>query len=396
MNKETKVGLLVGLSFIVLFGVILSKQAPDIVAPPEKPMIVPTSPRATQVQVIRQIEPAWPAPEPIDLVVDAAGEQTDVSEVAPVALAPTAEAAIADASTANQPLDATVLTASSGADATRTITADDLGPQMADAEPGDAEMELVSSKVAPDGTRTTVYIVKGGDSLAKIARQFYGDASSRNIDRLYNANKDKMPNKRTLRIGTQIEVPVEGVVKKDPAADALLASGHFDAVPERKPADKPKDAPAVKDVPIVGAKSRTSGQTPARTAVAEVSDEALEDILRKRTASQPPVAANTSNELARVVVPVSVEEKAAARKNDPQQATKELEKTALVSRENVRHYQIRKGDTWYKLAAKFMGDSKRWPELYALNDDILPDATKLRTGVKVRIPVGKGLQDSVE
>ena len=42
-----------------------------------------------------------------------------------------------------------------------------------------------------------------------------------------------------------------------------------------------------------------------------------------------------------------------------------------------------------------MGDAKRWHELYALNDDILPDAAKLRTGVKIRVPAGKSRLDSV-
>ena len=104
MNKETKVGLLVGLSFIVLFGVILSNQAPDIVAPPEKPMLVPAAPRRTQAQVIRQIERSAPAPEPVDLVVDAADEQADTPDVEAVEPRPPVDTGhAADASTDDQP-----------------------------------------------------------------------------------------------------------------------------------------------------------------------------------------------------------------------------------------------------------------------------------------------------
>jgi nucleoid-associated protein YgaU len=400
MNKETKVGLLVGLSFIVLFGVILSNQAPDIVAPPEKPMLAPTGPRRTEAQVIRQIERAAPAPEPIDLVVDAAAEQADSPDVAPV---DPVDTAIADASADDPRVDTTTLSASSAADATQTITADNLGPEMADAEPGDEGMELISSKVAADGTQTKVYIVKSGDNLSKISRLFYGEATNRNIDRIYDANKDKMPNKKTLKIGTPIQVPVTVAREKDKTGDELLSSGKFDHVAELKPAGKAKDVPAAKDLPPAAETndapkpgSEDVKQAPARTAVAEVSDEALENILLKRTASAASAQMTASDELARVTKPVDAAvEKASAEKKDPQRATKDLDKTSLVSRENARHYQIRKGDTWYKLAAKFMGDSRRWQELYALNDDILPDATKLRTGVKIRIPAGKGRLDSV-
>jgi nucleoid-associated protein YgaU len=402
MNKETKVGLLVGLSFIVLFGVILSNQAPDIVAPPEKPMLVPAAPRGTQAQVIRQIERTTPAPEPVDLVVDAADEQVATPDVEAVEPAPVVDTAIADASDDGRLADTMALTASSAGDATKTITADNLGPEMADAEPGDEGMELVSSKVAADGTRTTVYIVKSGDNLSKISRLFYGEATNRNIDKIYDANKDKMPNKKTLKIGTPIQVPVTVADEKDKTGDELLSSGQFDHVAELKPAGKAKDVPVAKDLtPATEAKDASKPglkdvkQTLARTAVAEVSDEALEDILLKRTASASSAQMTASDELSREMEPVDAAVKTSAEKKDPQRATKDLDKTALVSRENVRHYQIRKGDTWYKLAAKFMGDSRRWQELYALNDDILPNAAKLRTGVKIRIPAGKGRLDSV-
>ncbi len=43
-----------------------------------------------------------------------------------------------------------------------------------------------------------------------------------------------------------------------------------------------------------------------------------------------------------------------------------------------------------------MGDGNRWHDLYALNDDIVPDASKLRTGIKIRVPAAtKGQPDSV-
>ena len=366
MNKETKVGLLVGLSFIVLFGVILSNHAPEIVSPPERPMLAPTQPRGTADQVIRQIGTTTaPPPEPVDVIADATLQHPQATPAKtddrPAGTdSRSADTAVADATPAAR--NATALadaTAPPEENAPRTITADDLGPETAEAKPDDEGMELLSSKVAPDGTRTTVYIVKSGDCLAKIAREFYGDASNRNIDKIYEANKARMPNKRTLAVGTKLEVPVKAP-SKDTGTQDLLASGKFDQVAELKSTRGAGDTKA-KDAPPASANDPR--KTPARTTVTEVSQEVLDNITKDA---------------------------------DRKPADKAPDKAALVSAGKCRHYQIQKGDTWYGLAARFMGDGKRWHDLYALNDDILPDATKLRTGVKIRVPVGaKDRLDSV-
>ena len=426
MNKETKVGLLVGLSFIVLFGVILSNQAPDIVAPAEKPLVAPARAHRTDAQVVRQIENSPPPPEPVDVVADL------TQEPAPAAPEQAPKTAVADASTARDEAkpaapqaEPTPLSANSPADATKTITADNLGPETAEAEPGDDGMQIVSSKVDADGTKTTVYVVKSGDSLAKIARQHYGDATNRSIDKIFEANKDKMPNKRTLAVGMKLQVPTKPA-SKDKTTDDLLSSGKFDEVNELKPARSETDTPKAKDAAAANetknakdVKQASAGRetatpkdtkdapetspkeakkSPARTAVAEVSQETLESILQERTTTErntQTIARTTSTpkDLARAVEPVN--EPVVAKASDDaldkmldKVLDKELDNTSLASRENCKRYQIQKGDTWYKLAAKFMGDAKRWHDLYALNDDILPDATKLRTGVKIRVPAG--------
>jgi nucleoid-associated protein YgaU len=400
MNKETKVGLLVGLSFIVLFGVILSNHSPDTVGPPEKPMLAPIRPQSTDAQIIRQIGTTASPPEPVDVVADASGQQRPVpasasSERAAETYSRPADATVADAATAaggNARLgDAT---APGAADGTRTITADDLGPETAEAEPGDDGMELLSSKVAPDGTKTTVYIVKRGDCLAKIARLCYGNASNQNIDRIYEANREKMPNKRTLAVGTKLELPVRPPSRDTSTLD-LLASGKFDEVAGLKSAPSGGDVSAQDAAP---ASTGNPGQTPARTTVTEVSQAVLDDILLKPSTAGQPGRATGANQLARAAEPLDpIREKAVDAKDAEQKtADKEPDRTGLTSRDRWRHYQIQKGDTWYGLAARFMGDGKRWHDLYALNDDIVPDATKLRTGVKIRVPAASNRRlDSV-
>jgi nucleoid-associated protein YgaU len=60
-----------------------------------------------------------------------------------------------------------------------------------------------ASAGAGSGTRT--YTVKPGDSLSKIAEQFYGKASEYN--RIFEANRDKLNNPDQISAGQQLLIP---------------------------------------------------------------------------------------------------------------------------------------------------------------------------------------------
>ena len=50
----------------------------------------------------------------------------------------------------------------------------------------------------------------------------------------------------------------------------------------------------------------------------------------------------------------------------------------------AREYTIQKGDTYYNIAARFLGDGKRWREIQALNPNV--DYKDLRIGQVILIP----------
>jgi nucleoid-associated protein YgaU len=54
-------------------------------------------------------------------------------------------------------------------------------------------------------TGGTTYIVKAGDSLSKIAKHFYGDASK--WKKIHAANSDKIPNPDLIHPGLQLTIP---------------------------------------------------------------------------------------------------------------------------------------------------------------------------------------------
>jgi LysM repeat protein len=69
---------------------------------------------------------------------------------------------------------------------------------------GAAPQAQQSSSSNPMGE---VYEVKSGDSLSKIAKQFYGDAN-RYMD-IFNANKDKLSDPNKIQPGQKLVIPAK-------------------------------------------------------------------------------------------------------------------------------------------------------------------------------------------
>jgi len=51
------------------------------------------------------------------------------------------------------------------------------------------------------------YEVKSGDTLSKIAKQYYGDAN-RYMD-IFNANKDKLSDPNKIQVGQKLTIPAK-------------------------------------------------------------------------------------------------------------------------------------------------------------------------------------------
>jgi len=49
-------------------------------------------------------------------------------------------------------------------------------------------------------------------------------------------------------------------------------------------------------------------------------------------------------------------------------------------------YEVKKGDTLWKIAKQFYGDGSLYPEIFKANTDQLKDPDKIKVGQKLRIP----------
>jgi len=142
--------------------------------------------------------------------------------------------------------------------------------------------------------RLAKYTVAPGDTLSRIAANHYGRASRANIKAIVNANSSTIENPDVLRAGAEILIPV---------LDAQPASS--------------------------SAESRVGGGGSARR-----------DKLSATAGS-------------------------------------------------FRWYQIRPGDRYMSIAREQLGDASRWEEIFTMNFDKFPDPGKIRVGVRIKIPVAR-------
>ncbi len=49
-------------------------------------------------------------------------------------------------------------------------------------------------------------------------------------------------------------------------------------------------------------------------------------------------------------------------------------------------YEVKKGDTLWKIAKEHYGDGNLYPEIFKANQDVLSDPDKIKVGQKLRIP----------
>ncbi|MCP3670967.1 MAG: peptidoglycan-binding protein LysM [Gammaproteobacteria bacterium] len=62
----------------------------------------------------------------------------------------------------------------------------------------------------------------------------------------------------------------------------------------------------------------------------------------------------------------------------------ELEEPATVK---VEYYVIKKGDTLWAIATKFLGNGTRHPEIFEANREVIKDPDLIYPGQKIRIPL---------
>ncbi len=362
MTKETKVGLLVGLTFIILFAIILSEKGAKTVAP-NGLTIADAGPVNSEVEIpaarqplagdgafpvepaLKSIRPNYqtrssgpimleeeePIGQPIPGIHDDVPPLPDtVVQRLNMATLPETEV---DLSRENdfgpQPGEDTISLEEAVAIATRRTPEASL---VLPIEP-DPEEDLTKTdnttpidlqpKTPPVEMRPKIiatHEVKAGESISKIASKYFGRSTPARINAIFDVNRDVLESVNSVRAGDILKIP--GLNAQDTVAFVPVT-----------------DVPAVK------------------------------------VAMKQPI--RIDDRTPRVPLP----------KTEPRPEDKRLaDRTSSDSRDFV-WYQVKDRDTLSGISQRELGSTRHYLKIYKINKDILPDKNTLKPGIKIRLPI---------
>lgn len=184
-------------------------------------------------------------------------------------------------------------------------------------QPTASESKLSGGAVGGDK-----YTVAAGDTLFKIAQARYGGKSSTIVNSIFDANRGKMTSPNDLKVGMELILPV--------IADAASSSS--------------PGGPGDRGEVVTGAPKRAEASTAGGKRV-----------------DPPPTSKDKSKDKA--------------------------PKPSLTEEKTFRWYQVSRNDRYTSIAREQLGDAARWKEIHALNKEKFPDAGQIREGVRIKLPM---------
>jgi nucleoid-associated protein YgaU len=371
VSRETKLGLIIGLAFIVLFGVILSARLATVSGHATMP-VGQSQDHITKYKAIHSNvdpfggddSPASPTPPGGDsrLVADARDAVVPPAEEA----VPAPEHLVPAETPPPSPVDRGLV-----AFAPVMVETPTRGEQQ-DLQP--APLELPADRPgadtpAPQPTDAVckVYVVKPGDTLTKISRYFYGKDGERLTGKIYEANKATLKDPHRLVIGQKLVIPRLGGPEAPPTDAPKTGAPRTD--PPRR--DAPSDT--IRDTAYADARqSVRAGQPPLRIPSSR-KDAPAGALGADGREDRGTLFRDAVNAPVRDVTLQDLEREYGARSGLVEQPVKP-----------VGTYAVQSGDTFYRIASKLYGDGPKYGRLLALkNQHLVSDPSKLRIGQRI-------------
>lgn len=251
MARETKVGLLAGLAFVICFAIILTNRGRDSLVSPPRPVV--TDSGAQVPQNLQQVASRGPTRTPSQ----PPGSGADLAFVDRGG----APSVPAQSNSQPQPLQLP------GTE----LTERNLTSRAADPPPGSI---LPQTTIVPGGSPPPItdptptgatHTVAAGETLSKIALAKYGSKSKSIVDAIHAANKSVMQSPDSLKVGMVLSLPnLPDASTSRPGGDATLtlpSPTRGDAALAQK-----SDAPSTKNATPSGKSdpdSKTASTKPA-------------------------------------------------------------------------------------------------------------------------------------
>jgi nucleoid-associated protein YgaU len=403
MTRETKIGLLVGLGFIVVFAMLLSHSAPAPSPGDALQLAKARSEAASKLQRPIDRAPVEPvgAPSaggaiavdasPSPVAADKPEPGSDLSPLPnPAALDPPVTRVVVNNESARTEASPTGSSESDVLEMTRMapalpepvvepeVTARPETPSVSP-QPAPQPAEPARAVPSPVPPPAKEYVVQKGQTLGQIAKAVYGTSSPKVMDFLVSANKAHVKNRNSVVEGQKLNVPQLPPDMFEPVGtslnvgkpDAAQASKINDLINNRQaPGAKSPEPSAMTriDPPLSAEKLETPAAPPAKT-----------DLALKSEKSEPksgPKAPKTDLSLK------SEKLETAMAKASDDKASKDS-----------RVYEVQTKETFSSIAREQLGSTTLWKEIAKLNKGV--DPAKIKPGTKLKLPARRPLADSV-
>ena len=348
VTPNTKVGLVVGLFFIIGIGMLLSHQVQTGGTSPGREMSQLVPPKV-EPPVTRAATPAVPADR---AVARLAGVR---DSAAPAGLT----------------------------DSMRRIPATPATPAAPAAGTDVAAAAPVAPVVLPAGWSS--YKVQAGDRLTTISQKYY--KTTKKFNAIYEANKDQLTSPDMVRVGMDLRIPPMSGGAAAPVAAGSPAVAMAPAAPA--PVVMPIAPVAPPTSPVLVPPPGAPMPTPAAPSAGTVAVPPMVSV-PPTIASAPPTSP--------ALFPPPASGSGSARPANP------LDSPALVPVDPSRvpmitipagpggsggttaMYRTKEGDTLSSIAGDLMGDSGQWKTLYEANKNVIADPDNLPVGVVLKVP----------
>jgi len=365
VTKETKIGLLVGLAFIILFAIILSEKGSSNKIQSPASLTIAKAPGADDSALGQSEEPLSNAgrlpvgselPSPIQPIqqkpTGLAMNPSPVGQAIPAEGDPISPL---PSSVVNR-LNAPKITPSTIAEDTGPLETEsmsltqalaaalDAPPQASPTPPVEDDADPLPHRPAAPSRKSVqqaaatmktiaIHTVRPGESLGKIAAHYYGRSTPARVNAIFNANRGTLKSIHSVRANDKLKIPQLDVTQQI----AFEPVSHF--APQTITANRSTARETEVRIPI-----------PVDTSAAPVAD---------RGRSRLNAAGATES-------------------RQPQNRRPEF-----------RWYRVRTRDTLSRIAKRELGDEGRFGEIYSLNKDIIRNKNRIKPGMKIRLPLRK-------
>jgi len=432
MTKETKIGLLVGLAFIILFAIILSEKgapqrdarSPNFATLPNRPdgstittplqdggrvpvenhlnpIVQPTEVASSGVLTEEPIISASTVDEdtlpPLpDSVVKLFNEANEASTETPPTDAPVGPLVL---NTTPMPVPSHTETPGPAPSPTRGVFMPQggapsnvpprVGPPITPTDTIVSENGLVADRtepVAPPVDRSATMIpavaandgptvirathtVKEGDCVSKIAAEHYGRSTPDRIRLIETANRDVLKPNKGIRVGDKIRIPA--LAGYEDRFESVAGFTPRDAKPA-EPDARSSDASIVSENTSIASLSRNRDSD-------RVEPFEIKDGMPRVPKAVPESGKSSSGAIALVPPPSDEHANASGDRTIRDTPSPRLSKT--------RWYEVRSGDTLSGIARRELGNERQFKSIYKMNRDVLTNKHTLKPGTKLRLPM---------